>query len=475
MDSMSKLLYSMNVFVLLSVFSLAAFFCLLMHRETLTIGSLLLVILPVARGGPLLDINTGLFKLALTAAFFLAVIHQRIARRFFSADYHRIGLLMVLLSLIAATAFLMSEDKTLSSSYTACFFTSILAFFIFCRLFDRKFLRKALVMLSLSTFGACGLAILQYVIIRFRLSAPWLLIFVPSEIKMRFLELGGNLSSDVIRLPSFFFHSNGFGHFLAMVFGLHFVMFIVARKRKEKILYFASVLAILISCLLTLSRGSVLIIAGEGLVLLILFRRELIRTKMRIFTVGTCFLLIGIFALGPNLQNFLERIQAAGLANRDINWGYAIRLLPRHFLFGTGPGMCSYQMLSSYPFSEEYFGQMSIDLHVSGEINWYISHAHNFYLNAMIETGLFSLLVYGILFWNVFRKGFQIYSQNNHVLIRALAAGSFVALLGSLLRGTFESYVFFDSSYVGYMISFYFAVILYLDGLPQIRSTARKG
>ena len=72
-----------------------------------------------------------------------------------------------------------------------------------------------------------------------------------------------------------------------------------------------------------------------------------------------------------------------------------------------------------------------IDIRVSGEINWYISHPHNFYLNTIIETGFFSLIAFGIttlplfLFYPNWIPDFI----NNHMLNPAWAHPSSLIIL----------------------------------------------
>ena len=129
--------------------------------------------------------------------------------------------------------------------------------------------------------------------------------------------------------------------------------------------------------------------------------------------------------------------------------------------------MCSYHMLSGHPFTTEYFGHIINELQTSGQLNWYISHAHNFYLNTLIETGPLSLVVYILLLGSILKKGTRILREQQNPAIRALTVGSFVALIGSIVRGLFESYVFWGSSYVGYLVSFYLTLILYLDAYTK--------
>ena len=452
---------------LVNGFAIFAFFWILSSRKTETIAAFYLLILPVERAGPLLPINTGIAKLIMTAVLFMATKTKR--NYWLNIDHQKFGGLLILLSVIHWTAFLRSDDKLLSFQYISYFSTSILVFFIFYGLLSRSLLKKSLNMLLLSTYAACGIGIMQYLIITYNLTNPLLLSLVPDEIKLYWIESAKNMAVYPIRITSFFFHSNGFGHFLSVIFSFNFSMFLVVKKRKERFLYFIAVVCVLISCLLTLSRGSAMVITVEGLAILIFFRKDVMNSRFRVAAIGFCFLLVGYFAIGPNLFGFLDRIRFSGLANREINWEYAMQLIPRHFLFGVGPGMCSYHMLCGFPFPADYLERLLIDLTVEGRINWYISHAHNFYLNTLIETGIFSLIVYLILIWTIIRKGVSLFIECRHAMIKALVAALLAPILGGLLRGLFESYVFFSSSYVGYYLSFCMAFILYLDNLQQRR------
>ncbi len=452
-------------FNVLLIAIVAALFCL---RHTNIACLFLFLIMPISRDGPL-NLNLAPIKLVLAAILFFFAL-PRTSRLFRSETFHRACFLLILLTSTVIVSFALSEAKRYSFNFVFYFSTSVFMFFMFAKLLDFSFLKQAAGALLIVTYVACGLAILQFFVIKFQLSSNVLLRLIPIEFRMAGVNVQHQICNEGLRLPSFFYHNNGFGHFLTVVFGFHFSMLLYSKKTLDKILYTSAVSLILVACLLTLSRGTALVIAIEILLIVILLRR-LVKTKVfQLLFYAISIFTFGLLFLETNTSKFFERIISSGLSYRDINWNYAIRLIPDHFLFGSGPGTSSYYILTSFPFISEYLKEILSDLNVIGVIDWHMSHPHNFYLNAILEAGVFSLVVYLLLFCTLIGKGLNLNSNSNHSLIKALSAGATVPLIGCLLRGFFESYVLFDSPDVGFIVAFFSVLILYLNSFPESSS-----
>lgn len=95
-------------------------------------------------------------------------------------------------------------------------------------------------------------------------------------------------------------------------------------------------------------------------------------------------------------------------------WEDAIRLVPQHFIFGTG--------FDTYEFM--------------GRVEEY-KDTHNIYLKVLVETGIVGLGLFLALLWKSFRMSFRLFRFADDPLFRALGLGTAVYLVCAFIVNFF--------------------------------------
>jgi O-antigen ligase len=308
---------------------------------------------------------------------------------------------------------------------------------------------------------ACLVAILQYITIYFHLTHKALVYIIPPVEKFAFFKMEQNVSTSGLRLPSFFFHSNQFGHFLAVCFAILFPLLLYSKNALHR-WFLTFVIVLLISCtFITQSRASIFLI-GIAAVSVLLLNANIAGKKWKtllLLLVGGITVGAVVFAL--NAESYLERLATFDLSFREKNWLYAIKLIPANFLFGVGPGVASYNIMLNFPLIEE---SMAINSYVAlGTVDYRASHPHNFYLATLLETGVFLLVAKLIFYGFLFKLSFSIVTRAKHALVRALASSTLTVLIIEFIRGFFESYCFLTAMESGGLVAFVISMLLYLD------------
>jgi len=143
--------------------------------------------------------------------------------------------------------------------------------------------------------------------------------------------------------------------------------------------------------------------------------RKGIKTFLKVVFFGIVLFSLYI-GIGATLERFsLDKILQE---QRPLVWGNTIEMIGDFPVFGSGLGTFA----SVYPAYEE-----------SGEfVRW--THAHNDYLEYTAELGIAGmiLLLGGILYLLV--KTFRIWKERRHPLVKGLAIGGIVALLGIMIH-----------------------------------------
>jgi len=191
-----------------------------------------------------------------------------------------------------------------------------------------------------------------------------------------------------IRVFSSFENPNLYAEYLIMVIPLTFARLISVGKRK-KILYAIVVMTLLMSLILTFSRGGWLgLVFSIGLFVLLLKKEWIIR----LIPVG----FIGLLFLPSSI---MMRIKSIGNLSDSSNfyrlqiWENSIDIIKDFFVTGVGLGFESFRSISSL-----YIKDFSP------------YHAHNTYLELMIEIGVLGLFLF---IWLLYKLLKDVRSQKN--------------------------------------------------------------
>ena len=428
-------------------------------RRIREIALILLFILPVLKDGPL-DLDLWKWKFAFVSVLFLVSLQFR-SRVTASLPYAKSIVLLSMSAFIAVFAHLLNKAPEFGTDILLVFLTSVLFFISLCRLFNNRLLRTGIVAFAAITIAACFLTILQFTVIRFHLSHPALVHLLPPEARLYFFEQGHTLDWRGIRLPSFFFHSNQLGHFLAVSFGFMFPLLFYSKKIRDRMFYLVTILLAIVCIFFTQSRGSLLLILIAAAITII-FNASIYWKRHK----GLLILLFlcagfGLILLEFKFAFFLERIASLSLSFREKNWSYALQLIPKNILFGVGPGCSSYHILLN--FQPIQFEDMLNAYWAKQPLNYWMSNPHNYYLTTILETGIFSLSIRLILYSSAIIMGLRNVLQCRNALHRALALGATIVLAMEFIRGTFESYNFLGAPETGGIIAFLFALLLSLN------------
>ncbi len=443
----------------LAVITVGVLLSPLISRYKREIALLLLLVLPVLKDGPL-DIDIWQWKFAIVSAFLLISLSENnpVTK---SLPYAKSIVLVIISAFVTLFSYLLNNTPEVGTDIFLAFLTSVLFFASLCRIFDNRLLRTGIRAFAVITAAACLLTFLQYAVIRFNLSYPALVHLIPPEMKMYFFEQGHTLDWRGIRLPSFFFHSNQLGHFLVVSFGFMFPLLFYSKKIRNRMFYMMILLLITMCILLTQSRGSLLLILITAAITIAFNASDYWKKHKGLLILLLSGIVVVLIILLSHFTYFLERITSLSLSYREKNWSYALQLMPRHILFGVGPGCSSYHILLHFPVVQ--FEDMLNAYLAKQPFNYWMSNPHNYYINTVLETGVFSLIVQLMLFGSVMLMGVRQVLRARHSLYRALSLGATIVLVMEFVRGVFEAYNFLSAPETGALIAFLFALLLYLN------------
>jgi len=213
-----------------------------------------------------------------------------------------------------------------------------------------------------------------------------------------------------MRVYSTFQNPNVFGEYLLLVIPFS-VMFIAdAKKILQKLFWLGCSLVLILSLVLTFSRGCWLGLIISSFILAILFDKRLI-------WLGVIALLAAPFILP---QTILERFASIGnmqdtsTSYRVYIWLGTIAMLKDYFFCGIGLGTTSFNTI--YP------------LYSYNEI--VAPHSHSLYLQLFVEYGLVGFIVFCGIIYNFFKETMIHYKNTRNYFTMA----SIAALAGFLLQ-----------------------------------------
>jgi len=419
----------------------------------------LLLIMPISKDGPL-NIDLATLKTILVILLLIVTLPNS-TNSLFGVRQQQIEILAVFLVLLTLVSILVSDARDYSINMTQMTIASLLLMIALCRSFDRKILRLGLVATIIVSLIICIVAILQYVVVRFHLTHPYLIELLAPEHRVGYFDQNMSLGEEGIRVSSIFFHSNQLGHYLATAFALFFPLSLFARSDKYQILYSLVVVALVVAMFMSQSRGGLILLAlSFALTLFFYGKKRLFRWKNTFVILGAA-IAAGVGVFTGNIHAFLSRLITASLSSREINWSYALNLIPENILYGVGRGASGYHMTQEFP-AVEYVSLLN-NYDAGQTVNYWANNPHNYYLATALEAGIFSLVAEIMLFGLMIRYGLRIIRSASHSTIKALAVGATTILFMEFVRGLFEAYSFLVAPETAVLTAFMCAMLLYLD------------
>lgn len=428
----------------------------------------LLAVAPILRGGRSTDLwawkGCAIAILLLATAFRPSPLDR-------SCIAHRIKFLIALCTVQLLVSHLWNDHKGIGRHLLEPWLAAVLFFFLATRLFGRRFLRFAVVAILVSVSAVALLAILQLAVIRLRVPNPWLHRLLPPEMTTYFFELGKGVGPAGVRLTSTFFHSNQLGHFLAVAWGFLLPLGLAARGWRRRTVYGTVLLQVILGCVLSQSRGALLVIGVETVLVLALNRPRLSLRRLTRWALLAAVLAAGALVLTGNFSAFARRIGSDGLTLRDRTWSYSLQVLPQVPIFGVGPGCSAPLLMKNFGIltPEDLF----LPYYAGSKYTVHVLNPHNQFLCTLIEAGPLSLATSCLLLVTLASFGLRAVRERKRRTLRLLATAAFTPLCGELVRSLFESYNFLSAPETGTFMAFCLALLLYIGcAVPAERAQA---
>ncbi len=184
------------------------------------------------------------------------------------------------------------------------------------------------------------------------------------------------------RVYSTFLNPNVFAGFLNLVIIASIIVMIYENKKAMKILGVLALSFSLICLLFTYSRGGWISLC-LSLIIASLFERKLIKY---------CVILIALFLSFDYFSDVGRLMPDNILKDSSIKyrfeiWLSSIKIFLNNWLFGIGSG-------TSWYYVQQY----------SQVVNSYVRHAHNLYLQVLLDVGVIGFVFYSIFYYQIWHK-----------------------------------------------------------------------
>ncbi len=241
-----------------------------------------------------------------------------------------------------------------------------------------------------------------------------------------------------LRSVSLFENPNVLSVFLVMIFPFALSLFLLAKKRNEKILMFIVAIALVVCTVFTWSRGAWL---GLILGILIFF---IIYSKRTFRLFGVLFLAIPLLPIiipDSIINRFLSitNLLDSSISYRIYTWKGTAAVIGDYFLSGIGFGNDAFQNV--YPYYA-YSGMESA------------AHSHSLFLQILVATGIFGLIIFAIIIFLNFQKCFEYIKAPENRGSKIYVAAAVSAIASALIMGVFD-YIWYN-----YRVFYIFWIIL---------------
>lgn len=240
------------------------------------------------------------------------------------------------------------------------------------------------------------------------------------ELDETWIDMGTNPDISV-RVYSIFDNPNILAEYLVMILPLSISMFIYSRMLNKKIIFFGASLVMLITLILTSSRGGWLGFAFSCTIFILLFKRGFL---LGLIPIG----ILGYFILPDPIIN---RIMSIGNLRDTSNayrlnmWLITLEIIRDNWMAGVGFG--------HLPYKETFENY-------SDTIVTY--HSHNTYLQTLAEMGVPGLLVLLLFLLVLFKYGIKYLIKQDDRYIVLMATGALSSLAGIMVHGFFENILY---------------------------------
>jgi O-antigen ligase len=201
-----------------------------------------------------------------------------------------------------------------------------------------------------------------------------------------------------------FVNRNHFAGFINMIIFLSLGIALRSRKTERKVLYAFLTVVMALSLFLSLSRGGIVsFFAGLATFIFVILTQSI--SKKRLIPIFLFVLALGIYLFSFGISPVIERFAQTEVSHeqRLVAWQGTLSAFKDFPLFGSGLGTFEHVFKIYQP---------------EGLIGYY-DHAHNDYLELLLETGIFGVLIGGFFFVFVLRGIFKKEWQDREIYLKA--------------------------------------------------------
>ncbi len=240
------------------------------------------------------------------------------------------------------------------------------------------------------------------------------------EIEAAWVDLENNPGMRT-RVYSVFNNPNILAEYLVMIIPMSVALFWYSKKLSKKIIFLGLTLIMILTLVLTQSRGGWIGFAFSALVFILLIEKRLLLTLVPI-SIG------GVFLLPDSIINrilSIGNLRDSSNAYRISMWEITSDIIRDNWLAGVGFGHLPFKQTF-----ETYIRTMPT------------FHAHNTYLQTAAEMGIPGLVAFLLFLFTLFKYGINKLVKQDDKYIRVMAAGVLSGLGGVLFHGLVENILY---------------------------------
>lgn len=308
----------------------------------------------------------------------------------------------------------------------------------------KDYMNKAIFVFFFTAIFVSLIAILQYIIVQFRILTGLGRFILPTTHrqlllygKTELLTLGGYRSLGTLE------HPNLLGIYLVTVLPIAISFLFYVKENMKRILLIFIILILSSGIFCSGSRGAFLSLIFSGIFLLIAYWKRISKSL-----IVACFLLI-ILTLSIFFRQIIEYFRLIqGVAFRNIIWQNSLDIFKEHPLMGWGIGNFPKLYLARFGLPSIYDVENVLnELELTASPKLLVGFtAHNLFLNYASEIGIFSVFLL-LFFYAIYFKKFIDFlrlKRKDYDYHYIIVMGCTAAIVGNFIHSFFEATIGFN-------------------------------
>jgi putative inorganic carbon (HCO3(-)) transporter len=359
------------------------------------------------------------------------------------------NLFIILFGLLILVTSISSIEPGLTVKAAITHFVIFGYLYLFLDIFRSEYyMKRAVYLLILSAVFVSSIAILQYLVVQFKILTGLQRFLLP-PVHRQFVSYGYGYQSlftmGGYRSVGTFYHPNLLGIYLAMIFP--FTISLLFYLKERRIIFALSALTILAGLFCSGSRGGFLNLLVSNVILFVAYRK---RVPVRIIFIFLLLLISIVVVFSQQLIPYFRLIE--GISFRDIIWNNTLEIIRHNPLLGTGLGTFSLNYIRKFGFPSVIDLETILDeIAIVGSSESMVGFtAHNLFLNYAAEMGLFAAILMLFFYLVYIKKAFNVFfKKNNYNFNYAIFIGTTASIIGNFAHTFFEASINFNYFSIG--------------------------